>query len=306
MLALFITIRPLTVLFHELGHAIPVMLMTGKGADIYIGSYADVPRHIRIPCGKLNIFLTPNPLFWQKGLCKPPDKKLSTTQQIIFVLGGPLLSLLIAMAIFMYAFYFDAHGLLKTIGVFALGSTLFDFCANLIPRTFATKNGRKLRTDGGIIFDLLKRKRYPQFQMGIEAFEEGKYAEAATLFQSCIDKGFTTEDPYRSTWYAWIFAKEYDKAYSAFQTFHNKFHLDSDDWYNAGIMYMGLNMIEEQLKAYQNAVALNPRHVLALNNIGYVLNTQNKFEEAIPYLDKAIESAPEFAYAYNNRGLAKI
>ena len=36
------------------------------------------------------------------------------------------------------------------------------------------------------------------------------------------------------------------------------------------------------------------------------MNLSNKFEEAIPLFDQAIEIDKTFAYSYNNRGLAKI
>ncbi|MBK8341854.1 MAG: M50 family metallopeptidase [Bacteroidetes bacterium] len=42
-LLVFIT-RTFTVLFHELGHAIPAILMSKKAVTIYIGSYGDPKR----------------------------------------------------------------------------------------------------------------------------------------------------------------------------------------------------------------------------------------------------------------------
>lgn len=303
---LVFTIRPFTVLFHELGHAIPFMLMTGKGVSIYIGSFADVNRQIKIPCGRLTVFLTPNPFTWQKGLCIPATNDLSISKQIWYVLNGSVFSVFIAVLFFVCAFYFDGHGLFKTICIFALGSSLFDLVANLIPRSFFTKDGKRLYTDGAIILDLLRRKKYPAFQTGLQKFHEGKYAESARLFQDCIDEGYRTEDTFRSLWYGWIFARDYDKALAAFQSFQKSYTLTAGDWYNCGFMFSSLKMSEKAIEALRHAITLDPHDTNALNNLGYELNNLERFEEAILYCDKAIESTPEHAFAYNNRGLAKI
>ena len=87
--------RPLTVLFHEFGHAILAILLTKQKVVIYIGSHGDPEKSIRIDLGMLIIFFRHNPFTWGPGLCVPTAKTISINKKIIYTLAGPLTSLLI-------------------------------------------------------------------------------------------------------------------------------------------------------------------------------------------------------------------
>lgn len=45
---------------------------------------------------------------------------------------------------------------------------------------------------------------------------------------------------------------------------------------------------------------------ILLNNIGYYLLRMEKYEESIPYFDRAIEMEEEFSYPFDNKGFAEI
>ena len=52
------------------------------------------------------------------------------------------------------------------------------------------------------------------------------------------------------------------------------------------------------------ALALRPRSVAVLNNLGNALSEQGKLDEAIACYRRAIELDPKFALAHNNLGVA--
>ena len=60
ILTLVIITKPFTVLFHELGHAIPAMIMTKEGATIYVGSYGDQKQSFKIHIAGLEIWFRYN------------------------------------------------------------------------------------------------------------------------------------------------------------------------------------------------------------------------------------------------------
>ena len=62
---LVVITRPFTVLFHELGHAIPAMLMTKQGATVYVGSYGDKKQSFQLALGGLEIWFRYNPFKWR-------------------------------------------------------------------------------------------------------------------------------------------------------------------------------------------------------------------------------------------------
>jgi hypothetical protein len=77
---IFIT-RPFTVLLHELGHAITLMLLTKKGASVYVGSYGNQKQSFKIKLGSLDIWFRYNPIKWSGGLCIPKTDDISLNKQ---------------------------------------------------------------------------------------------------------------------------------------------------------------------------------------------------------------------------------
>jgi len=54
--ALVLLTRQLSVFFHELGHAIPALVLTKEKVTIYIGSFGDPNKSLKIPIVPLTIF----------------------------------------------------------------------------------------------------------------------------------------------------------------------------------------------------------------------------------------------------------
>ena len=54
------------------------------------------------------------------------------------------------------------------------------------------------------------------------------------------------------------------------------------------------------MRQYRAAIARDPAHAAALNNLGVVLADQQQVEEAIGHYRRALESEPEFADAHYN------
>jgi hypothetical protein len=100
---LFISVIPLafllfvaffaTVTLHELGHAIPALLLTREEVTIYIGSLGDPGKSFHVSRGRLEIYCTRNPLLWYKGCCYSYTYDLSLNHQLLIVAGGPVASI---------------------------------------------------------------------------------------------------------------------------------------------------------------------------------------------------------------------
>src|SRR5258708_39407973 len=58
-----------TVTLHELGHAIPALLMTRDEVTIFIGSFGSPYKSFRFTIGRLEFYCKCNPLLWYKGCC---------------------------------------------------------------------------------------------------------------------------------------------------------------------------------------------------------------------------------------------
>jgi tetratricopeptide (TPR) repeat protein len=62
---------------------------------------------------------------------------------------------------------------------------------------------------------------------------------------------------------------------------------------------------DEAIKAYDEAIRLNPNYAMAWNNNGLALGRYlGKYEEASQCFDRAIRLNPNLAVAWNNKGIA--
>ena len=74
--------------------------------------------------------------------------------------------------------------------------------------------------------------------------------------------------------------------------------------YKRGTFLMGLEKIEEAIKAYSDVIELNPHYSAAYNNRGVIYANRGEYDVAIRDFSKAIELNPRDFFAYNNRGNA--
>ena len=308
LIALVLVARPFTVLCHELGHAIPAILLTKRKVTIYIGSYGNPKKSIRINLGVLEIFFRYNPFAWKLGLCVPSAKSVSINKQIIYILAGPFASLTVASIACYFTFTYDLHGFLKLFLIVFLGSSFIDLLVNLIPNETPTKlyDGTIAFNDGYNLKQLFYCKRMPkEYSEAIDLYNEQKFAEAAVLFEKLLSHK-NDENICRLAISSYLQYKNYEKAKELSGSFALTGKMNSDDLSNFALSYSQLGLHNEAMELYDKSLQLNPENKYSLNNKGYTLNLLNRFEEAITFFDRAIELDNNFAYSYNNRGLAKI
>ena len=306
--AILIVAHPITVLLHELGHAIPALIFTRKKVTIYIGSYGETTKSFKFTIGLLEFWFRKT-LFWKTGMCVPSSTEMSLPKKILFILGGPIASLTIAGITSYFVFKYDMHGALKMIIVFFTLCSIFDFFVNIIPSNSlqGLPNGQTTYNDGAKLRQLFGLKNFSkEYQVAAELYDKKEYAKAAPMFEQFLKKGYSVDDVYRLAYTSYIFIKEYTKAYELLKVFESKEQMNSDDYYNFSFVCSFLQLTKEKNDYLQKSLDLNPDNPFSHNFIGYELNKQNKFAEAIHHFDKAIALQPEFAYAYNNRGHAKI
>jgi tetratricopeptide (TPR) repeat protein len=309
LILLVLITRPLTVLFHELGHAIPAILLTKQKVTIYIGSYGDPENSIKLTIGLLVIYFRYNPFSWRLGLCVPSAETISINRQIIYTVTGPLTSLVIALIACLMAFTYDLHGFLKLLFIVFVGSSIFDLFVNLIPNGTPIKlyDGTLVYNDGHSLKELFYYKRFAkEYTKAAELYNQQRYPEAALLATRILSNGLKNENIYRLAITCYLHDKKYDKAKDVSDDFLQLDKMNSDDFSNAALSYSQLGLQEKAIELYDKSLQQNPDNKYSLNNKGYTLNLLNRYEEAIPFFDKAIELEKSFAYSYNNRGLSKI
>lgn len=301
--------RPFTVIFHELGHAIPAILLTRQPVSIYIGSYGDPEKSLHFTIGLLDVWFKYNPFLWRLGLCVPSAKHISINKQIIYTLTGPLASVVIATLACYFTFTYDFDSFLKVILVIFLGSSVFDLLVNLSPinTPILLNDGSLAYNDGYQLKQLFYYKKFPkEYKQAVELYNQQKFAEAAITFKDMLNSGIKNENIFRLAISSFLQTKNYKQAKELCDEFIMQGNLNSDDYASVGLAYSHLEQHDKAMDFYDKSLQLNHNNKYSLNNKGFTLNLLNKFQEAIPLFDKAIEIDDTFAYSYNNRGFAKI
>ncbi|MDF2191500.1 M50 family metallopeptidase [Paraflavitalea sp. CAU 1676] len=306
---LFAITRPFTVLFHELGHAIPAILMTRKSVSIYIGSFGDPNKSLHFSIGLLDVWFKYNPFTWRQGLCVPSAEEISINRKIVYTLTGPLASVVIAVVGCYLAFALDLHGSLKLLLVFFVGSSIFDLFVDLIPieTPMVLYDGRLTYNDGYQLRRLLAWKRFAgKYELAAELYTRQQYDKAADSFCEMLEGGLKVDHIYRLAINSLLQTKSFARAKELSDEFMLHGDLDSGDYAAAGVACSHLGQKDKAVEWYDKSLALDPNNYCSLCNKGFSLILFNQFEEAIPLFDKAIEIDNTSAHSYSSRGLAKI
>lgn len=309
LFAILILTRGIVVILHELGHAIPAIILTKQKVSIYIGSYGNPEKSINFKVGLLDIWLSYEMLSWKNGLCVPSAENFSINRQIIYVLTGPICSSFFATIFLFFSFTQELSDSYLLFSVIFFAISIIDLFGNLIPNSTPIElfDGTKTYNDGYTLIRLLKYRKFPnEYGEAIDLFNKKEYENSIKLFDNFIKLKLKDENIYRLNVSANMQIKNFEKAKILFDDYEKEFKLTSDDYSNGGLIYSKLNLDEKSLQFYDKSLALNTKNVYSLNNKGFTLTLLEKYSEAIPLFDKAIEIDEFFAYSYNNRGLSKI
>ncbi|HEX8707929.1 MAG TPA: tetratricopeptide repeat protein [Pyrinomonadaceae bacterium] len=91
--------------------------------------------------------------------------------------------------------------------------------------------------------------------------------------------------------------KKYEQAVGFLRQIVESDKLDFQVWTLLGTIYLTQEKPAEAEKAYQTALGVKPTFVLALLNLGRLLSSQKRFEEAIDPLTRAVTAQPQLADA---------
>lgn len=299
---------PLTVLVHELGHAIPAIILTRQKATIYIGSFGDPRKSLKINLGLLVIYFRYNLFQWQRGLMVPSATDVSTNKQITYVLFGPLASLVVAISFCYLTFTYDSHGFLKLYFIVFFGCAVFDLFWNLIPNPtpILLYDGSITYNDGYTLRELLRLKRLPKgYTTAVELYKQKKYIEAAAVCAKLLEKKKDAHI-YRLIIACHHVNRNDIETKKVADAFMLDCELNSNDLCNVGLAYSYNGLHEEALLIYDRSLKMDQKNKYSLYNKGFTLNLLKRFGEARAVLDAAIDVDENYAYPYSERGLSKI
>jgi hypothetical protein len=180
--------RLITTFIHESGHALCALLLTGEPVQMYVGSYGDEEKSIKLKLGRLTMFLSFITWDLDIGLCKS-SSKTSTLKAMIIAFSGPFLSLVLGLT-FLYLLTLDNFtDTQKFLISVLMVSSIWDFFINLIPRSTPVSlfDGSEVYNDGRQIIELFKMFSAPEELIRVNSLQnEGKYDEALSAIDYLI------------------------------------------------------------------------------------------------------------------------
>lgn len=295
--------RLITTFFHELGHAIPALLFTKGEVKMYVGSYGNTDKSLQIKLGRFTAYLKINLFEWNLGLCTH-QSAVNIVQNIIIILGGPLMSVLLGTSLFFLllsnAF---ADWILVIAGLFML-STIWDFIVNMVPlkAPSLTQDGATIHSDGYQLVENIQYLIYPPNYLQAAHYFQGKdYEKAANLYQELLNEGHQKTKiylQYASCLYA---LKSYKKAIAIMNTAAQKKPWNFEANLLVGRIYMGMSNYENALKALDQAIYYQYNHAEALRLRGQTLLALREYQHAKRDFDALLAQSTNFAKDYVDR-----
>jgi tetratricopeptide (TPR) repeat protein len=304
----FFLAMPISILLHEFGHAIPALLLTKGKVEMFIGSRGDKTKSFKIKIGLLDIWITKNPLAWKSGLCRQMTKNIPLKSQIIYIAGGPFVSLLVGIVGLICLIHFFPNKVLRYCFLFFTYYSIAIFLSSIIPRNKknGVSNGNVIYNDGYILRRLFKVKKFhKEFDDATKLYNTQQYEEASRLCEFLLDKRIDYVAVFQNGISACIMARNYERALQLCNKYQKDFVLTTNDYCHIGMAKLFSKMYLQAKADFEKSLALDANNIYSLNNIGYNYILTNEHEKAIPYLDNAILLNAAFATAYANRGLAK-
>ncbi|MBC7101588.1 tetratricopeptide repeat protein [Methanothermobacter sp. KEPCO-1] len=93
--------------------------------------------------------------------------------------------------------------------------------------------------------------------------------------------------------------EEYEKAINVYRLLISK---TEKDLFNIGFCFTQNKEYQKALKYYDKALKINPEYAEAWNNKGIILKELKKYKKALKCYNKALEINPELIEAWNNKG----
>lgn len=177
--------RLVTTFIHELGHTISAILLSGGEVHMFVGSYGNQNKTLRIKLGRLKVYLRMNIVDLRLGMTVY-EKMRSDWRAFIVILLGPLFSLGSTFALLYFLFQPDYSDGVKFIIAVFMFSSFFDFLVNIIPAGQPVRifTGRYIFNDGMQLKNLIQKvfsdKKYYEV---IQLIESGSIAEATEYFE---------------------------------------------------------------------------------------------------------------------------
>lgn len=296
--------RSITTFFHELGHAIPSLLFAEGDVIVYVGSYGDVSKSLHLTFGRLQFYLSFNFWGWDLGMCVGRGAPYYA-QQMLIVLGGPLISLMIAFILLYVLVFVEAEDWVKSLCAVFFVSSIWDFFVNIIPNRQAIQlhDGKITYNDGYQLKQLWQESRFPHaYFTGLVLFEKKDFTAALPHFNACLKSGFDQLIIKEKILTCYIEERQNQEALDFFLDEMKTKRMKPFQYEQLGDLFMQVQNYENALNCYLTYLNIHYKDERVLCKKGQTLLPLGELNLAMEEFNFALRINEKYAKAYSFRG----
>lgn len=97
------------------------------------------------------------------------------------------------------------------------------------------------------------------------------------------------------------------KLEEALKCFNDALAINAEDegaWLNKGTVYLHMGKLDDSIKCADKALSIDPKNAMAWTNKALALNFQQKYVESIDCFDKALKLDPKYTKALGGKGVS--
>ncbi len=308
ILVICVLSRSITTLIHELGHALPALWFTQKEVTVYVGSYGDLSHSWKIKIGRLTSYLKINLFNWHSGLCMHQGVT-NVMQRIIIILGGPLFSVILSLAL-LFVLQNEAMSDIgkALVGLFVVSSVI-DFLANVIPARDALMlhNGQQTYNDGTQLMTVLRTLSYPEnYRRAMDYYHSDNRIACIAELKKIVTLDKADAEIFRFLLECLLEEKDFAEAEKQINIFQKKIPFKAIDFKLVGRIKMAQSEDKEAVRYFSKALYWLFKDADLLNLRGEAIMRLGEYELAEKDFQTAIQYQPQFVDAQINLGIAQI
>lgn len=304
-----LALRSITTFFHEMGHAIPALLFTEGPVTVFVGSYGDISKSVKVNINRLTIFFQFNLFDWKMGMCQHEGKSLKIWQYFLIVLGGPVASLIIAIPLLVVLISGRLSDLWIGMSMVFFLAALIDFFVNIYPASngITLYDGSVILNDGMILLSLIQKLFLPKAYFELEAlFEKEEYEAVIQKGKELIEAGTDHQAILGLIMDAYTKENAYQEALDLYKKMADSGRLKSTDYYQIGHLYLHLNQYAAAKEVLDQFLYRHYNNPLGLLDRGRAYLGLAEYQDALTDFDAAIYFSGNDKSFYAYRALTKI
>jgi len=165
---------------------------------------------------------------------------------------------------------------------------------------------------GLVMYQMMNRGNLPFYARSIKGFEDAHKNAAVPklntnlfpIIARCLEKNpinrYSDFNSLRMDLEA-LYSKETGKKPLSSP---EKTELNAEEYFIKGVSFYSLDLIDDAIKTYKQAIAIKSDYAEAYSNMGLAFQAKGQSDEAIKAYEQAIAIKPDFAEAYFNMGAA--